>query len=394
MRVLVLFGGRSGEHEVSVLSARSVVDALEELGASALTVGITRDGRWVRWHPHASERVLEGGRQYRFVLDPQEPKDFDVVFPVFHGPFGEDGSLQGLFELADVPYVGAGIEGSAIGLNKWVHRALFREAGIPVVETLAFDRSAWEAQPGQWRTQIENALGFPCFVKPAHLGSSVGISRVADANAIDYAMDRAFHHDDLVLVEAFGGSRELEVGVLDGRPPTVSVPGEVVVSGDFYDYESKYRSEDTDLRIPADVPADVAGRIRDYAIKAFGAARSEGFARVDFFWEPKEDRVLVNEINTIPGLTAMSMFPKLWEASGRPFADVVRQMLDHAIERHERKSKLEAARLSAHDDEVGASLDAQSDDVGASASLEVDDRTGERSRDAGDTLDRRDNEFS
>jgi D-alanine-D-alanine ligase len=292
---------------------------------------------------------------YRFLPDPQEPKDIDVVFPVFHGPFGEDGSLQGLFELGDVPYVGAGVEGSAIGLNKWVHRSLFRGAGIPVVETLAFDRSAWEKHPGQWRTQIADTLGFPCFVKPAHLGSSVGISRVADREAIEWAMDRAFQHDEFVLVEAFGGSRELEVGVLDGSPPIVSVPGEVLPSGEFYDYESKYHSEATDLRIPADVPADVALRIRDYAIKAFGSARCEGFARVDFFWEPKKDRLLVNEINTIPGLTKTSMFPKLWEESGWPFPDVVQRLLDNAIERHERKAKLEAARRAAHDDEIGRS---------------------------------------
>ncbi len=354
MRVLVLFGGRSGEHEVSVLSARSVVDALEELGHAALSVGITREGRWVRWHPHSSERVLDGGQPYTFLPDPLAPKDVDVVFPVFHGPYGEDGSLQGLFELGDVPYVGAGVEGSAIGLNKWVHRSLFRQAQIPVVETLAFERSAWEKHPGQWRAQIADTLGFPCFVKPVHLGSSVGISRVANREAIEWAMDRAFQHDEFVLVEAFGGSREIEVGVLDGSPPVISVPGEVVPSGEFYDYESKYRSDATDVKIPADVPPDVAARIRDYAIRAFGAARCEGLARVDFFYEPAKDKLIVNEINTIPGMTKMSMFPKLWEASGWPFADVVQRLLDHAIERHERKAKLEAARRDAHDDEIGA----------------------------------------
>jgi D-alanine-D-alanine ligase len=356
MRVLVLFGGRSGEHEVSVQSARSVVDALETLGHPMVTVGITLDGRWVRWHPYSSDRVLDSGDPFTLVPDPHAAKEVDVVFPVFHGPYGEDGSLQGLFELADLPYVGSGVEGSAIGLNKWVHRTLFKQAQIPVVETLAFSRGAWEADPDRWTTQVASDIGFPCFIKPVHLGSSVGISRVDVADRVEWAMDRAFQHDDLVLVEAFGGPRELEVGVLDGAPPLVSVAGEVVPSGEFYDYESKYRSDATDVRIPAEIPADVARRVRDYAIKAFGCARCEGFARVDFFWDPATDRLIVNEINTIPGMTDASMFPKLWEASGRPFPEVVRHLLDHAIARHERKAKLEAARAAAHDDEVGPSV--------------------------------------
>jgi D-alanine-D-alanine ligase len=353
MRVLVLFGGRSGEHEVSVLSARTVVDALEELGHTVDTVGITREGRWVKWHPYDADRVLDGKETYVLRPDPQSRKTVDVVFPVFHGPFGEDGSLQGFFELADLPYVGSGIEGSAIGLNKWVHRRLFREAGIPVVETRAFARDAWESRKDHWTELIADDIGFPCFVKPVHLGSSVGISKVDRRDQIDWAMERAFQHDDLVLVEAFGGTRELEVGVLEETPPVVSVAGEVLPSGEFYDYESKYKSDGTDVRIPADVPDDVARRIRDYAIRAFGCARCEGFARVDFFWEPKKDMLLVNEINTIPGLTSMSMFPKLWEASGRPFPQVVQHLLDHALSRHERKAKLEAARAAAHDQEIG-----------------------------------------
>jgi D-alanine-D-alanine ligase len=353
MRVLVLFGGRSGEHEVSVRSARTVLDALEELGHAPLTVGITLEGRWVRWHPHSADRVLDGGDGYVLLPDPHVEKDVDVVFPVFHGPYGEDGALQGLFELADLPYVGSGVEGSAIGLNKWVHRSLFREAGIPVVETLAFSRDAWTTDPSRWIEPITR-LGFPSFVKPAHLGSSVGISRVGSSGDIGAAMDRAFQHDELVLVEAFGGPREIEVGVIDGTPPLVSVPGEVVAAGEFYDYDSKYLTDDTELRIPAEVPPDVSARIRDLAIKAFGVSRAEGLARVDFFWDPATGDLRVNEINTIPGMTRSSMFPMLWDASGVRFPEVVQRLLDHAIERHERKAKLEAARQAAHDDEIGA----------------------------------------
>jgi D-alanine-D-alanine ligase len=354
VRVLVLFGGRSGEHEVSVLSARSVVDALEALGHTVVPVGITRDGRWVRSQPHASDRVSERGTPFILRPVPQPRPSVDVVFPVLHGPFGEDGALQGLFELADLPYVGSGVEGSAIGLNKWVHRRLFADAGIPVVDSLAFERAAWHTSQEDWSSLIASRLGFPCFTKPAHLGSSVGISKVKTARELDAAMERAFGHDDLVVVEAFGGPRELEVGVVDGSPPMVSAPGEVIPAGDFYDYDSKYLTADTELRIPADVPADVRQRVGDLAVRAFGIARCEGFARVDFFYDPGSDDVRVNEINTIPGLTGSSMFPKLWEATGVDFSEIVQRLLDHAIARHERKLKLEAARAAAHDSEIGA----------------------------------------
>jgi D-alanine-D-alanine ligase len=285
---------------------------------------------------------------------PQPRRNVDVAFPVFHGPFGEDGSLQGLFELADLPYVGSGVEGSAIGLNKWVQRRLFADAGLSTVESLAFRRDAWDDGRDDWARTIGHRLGFPCFTKPAHLGSSVGISKVADAGELDAAMDRAFRHDELVVVEAFGGPREIEVGVIDGSPPMVSVAGEVVPAGDFYDYDSKYLTADTDLRIPVELPDPVHRRIVDHAVRAFGIARCEGFARVDFFYDPNGDVLRVNEINTIPGLTKTSMFPKLWEASGVPFPEVVQKLLDHAIERHERKAKLEAARVAAHDSEIGA----------------------------------------
>lgn len=353
MRVLVLFGGRSGEHEVSVLSARAVVDALHELGHTVLPVGITRDGRWVRHEPHASDRVLDTGSPFLLRPTPHARPGVDVVFPVLHGPFGEDGALQGLFELADLPYVGARVEGSAIGLNKWVQRRLFADAGIPVVDSLAFARSAWGNASDGWASVIGARLGYPCFTKPSHLGSSVGISKVQSERELDAAMHRAFRHDDLVVVEAFGGPREIEVGIVDGSPPMVSEPGEVIPAGDFYDYDSKYLTADTELRIPAEISDALKGRIEDLAVRAFGIARCEGFARVDFFYDPRSDDLRVNEINTIPGLTASSMFPKLWEASGVAFSEIVQRLLDHAIARHERKLKLEAARVAAHDGEVG-----------------------------------------
>ncbi len=351
MRVLVVFGGRSGEREVSVLSARSVVSALDVLGHEYVTVGITSRGRWIRWDPRDSDVVPDNGPDYVVVPDPQAPKDVDVAFPVLHGPYGEDGSLQGLFELADLAYVGAGIEGSAIGINKVTHKRLFVEAGLPVVDFVTFMRDEWVSSAPSLRDAVDK-LGYPCFCKPVRLGSSVGISKVREPSELNAAVGRALHHDDDVLVEAHGYARELEVGVV-GEPPVVSVVGEPVPDGEFYDYRAKYRGEWTKLIAPADVPSNVSSAINDLAVKAFRAARCEGFARVDFFFDPATEGLLVNEINTVPGLTAMSMFPRVWEASGRSFADVVQELLDHAVQRHERKKALEAARAAAHEGEVG-----------------------------------------
>lgn len=348
MRVLVLFGGRSGEHEVSVISARAVVAALRELSHDVACAGITLDGRWVVADPHAADRVMDGEP---FVLSPASKAAADVVFPVLHGPGGEDGSLQGLFELADIAYVGAGVEGSAIGMNKVTHKRLFIEAGLPVVDFVAFDRKEWKGRAAGLRDEIDK-LGYPCFCKPVHLGSSVGISKVHADGELDDAVARALLHDDEVIVEAQGYARELEVGVL-GDPPEVSPVGEVVPDGEFYDYRAKYAGEWTELRIPADVPPPVTSTVVDYALRAFKAARCEGFARVDFFCDPATEALIVNEINTVPGLTPKSMFPRVWEASGKTFTDVVRILLDHAVARHERKAALEASRAAAHDAEVG-----------------------------------------
>jgi D-alanine-D-alanine ligase len=350
MKVLVVFGGRSGEREVSVLSARSVVEALDSLGHEITTVGITPSGRWVVCDPLANDEVAESGDPFLLLPDPQAPKDVDVVFPVMHGPYGEDGSLQGLFELAGLPYVGAGVEGSAIGINKVTHKRLFAEAGLPVVDFVAFSRGEWESSPGVFQEAVDK-LGYPCFVKPVRLGSSVGISKVHDPTELPAAVERALRHDDDAIVEAQGFARELEVGVV-GEPPEVSAIGEVVPDGEFYDYRAKYTGEWTELKAPADVPSSVEGDVRDYAIRAFRIAGCEGFARVDFFFDPATEGLIVNEINTVPGLTKMSMFPRVWEASGKPFAEVVQVLLDHALTRHERKARLEAARASAHADEV------------------------------------------
>jgi D-alanine-D-alanine ligase len=284
--------------------------------------------------------------------DPRAEKDVDVAFPVLHGPYGEDGSVQGLFELADLPYVGAAVEGSAVGMNKITHKRLFSEAGLPVVDFVAFDRDEW-ATSAKEITQAVDKLGYPCFTKPARLGSSVGISKVSDPGSLVEAIERALTHDDDVLVEAQGYSRELEVGVL-GDPPQISLVGEVVPDGDFYDYRAKYMGDWTELRIPADVPESVERTINDYALRAFRASRCAGLARVDFFLDPATEALMVNEINSVPGLTPKSMFPRVWEASGKSFEQVVATLLEHALRRHEKKARLEAARVAAHDREISA----------------------------------------
>lgn len=352
MRVLVVFGGRSGEHEVSVLSARAVVEALVSLGHESTTAGITRAGRWVSCDPRKGDRVAEDAPPFDLAPHAGGRRDIDVVFPVVHGPHGEDGSLQGLFELADLPYIGAGVEGSVIGINKWLQKTLFEAAGLPVVRFVGVTRQAWEHDAASWVESISERVGYPSFAKPVRLGSSVGISKVHDAGELPAAVERALLHDDEVLIEAQGYARELEVGVL-GEPPETSVVGEVVPDGEFYDYRAKYLGEWTELRIPADVPSSVAERVHDLAVEAFRGARCEGFARVDFFFDPANEDLILNEINTIPGVTPMSMFPRVWEASGRPFTEVVSILLDHAVTRHERKMKLESARAEAHDAEVG-----------------------------------------
>jgi D-alanine-D-alanine ligase len=352
VKVLVVFGGRSGEREVSVISARSVVAAVDELGHEAVTIGITPAGRWIRCDPRDVEVVPDDGDPYVLLPDPNAPKDVDVAFPVLHGPYGEDGSLQGLFELADLPYVGAGVEGSAIGINKVTHKRLFVEAGLPVVDFVAFTRDEWASSATSLQEAVDK-LGYPCFAKPVRLGSSVGISKVHDTSELIDAVERALRHDDDVIVEAQGYARELEVGVM-GEPPTVSVIGEVVPDGEFYDYRAKYLGEWTELKTPADVPTNVAAAVEELALAAFRAARCEGFARVDFFFDPATEGLIVNEINTVPGLTPMSMFPRVWEASGKPFSVVVQELLDHAMGRHERKLALQAARASAHEGEIRA----------------------------------------
>jgi D-alanine-D-alanine ligase len=305
-------GGRSSEHEVSLSSGRSVVEGLDPERYEVTPIEIPRDGPWL--------------------LTREEAAAYDVVFPVLHGPFGEDGTVQGLLELADVAYVGAGVAGSALAMDKDLFKAVMRDNGVPVARSLTLRGGAGGA--------AESPFGFPVVVKPARLGSSVGISIVRTPDGLGAAVELAFAHDEKVLVEEFLDGVEVECSVLGNLDPVASVPGEIVpLASDWYDYEAKYAEGGMELVVPARVPEESAARVRELAVAAFVAADCEGMARVDFFVRP-DGEVVVNELNTIPGFTATSVYAKLFEASGLPYAELLDRLVELALERRERRAAL------------------------------------------------------
>jgi D-alanine-D-alanine ligase len=331
VRVAVLLGGKSSEHQISLESARSVLEALDPERYDVATVAIQRDGRWelgtgedgsvAETLPVPTDKV------------PATLGEVDVVFPVLHGPFGEDGTVQGLLELAGVPYVGAGVLGSALAMDKDVFKAVMRDRGIPVTRNITL-------RHGQ---APENPFGLPVFVKPARLGSSVGITKVASEEQLEPAIELAFAHDEKVLVEEFVEGVEVECGVLGNEEPLASLPGEIVSHGfsgtDWYDYSAKYDEGGMDLVIPPRLPEETNERVQELAVRSFVAGECEGMARVDFFVRPGGE-VLLNELNTIPGFTATSVYAKLFEASGIPYPELVDRLVQLALDRHERRSRL------------------------------------------------------
>lgn len=361
IRVAVLFGGRSAEHEVSCISARHVVSAMDPQKYDVIPIGITRDGRWML--PDASRKVLEGGaleipeaafradgepltviqdpsRAELVASEPTGPIPVDVVFPVLHGPNGEDGTVQGMLELIDRPYVGSGVLGSALAMDKEKMKQMFYAAGLPIVEFVVVHAYEWATERD--RLLDEGArLGFPSFTKPANLGSSVGITKCSDLDSLALGIEAAFLHDEKVLVEEGIAGRELECGVLGNEIPEASVVGEILPGREFYDYEAKYIDESSRTVIPAELPEPVEELVRKYSIRAFRAVDAKGMARVDFFYEPGGRGVIVNEINTIPGFTTISMYPKLWEATGVGYSALIDRLIDLAISRHRNKRRPE-----------------------------------------------------
>ena len=330
VRVAVLLGGRSSEHDVSLASARSVIDALDPERYETVTVEIGRDGRWELGTGNGSVAETLPVPTSKV---PATLGEVDVVFPVLHGPFGEDGTVQGLLELAGVPYVGAGVLGSALAMDKDVFKAVMRDRGIPVTRNITIRQGE----------SLENPFGFPAFVKPARLGSSVGISKVHDDDELAAAVALAFEHDEKVLVEEFVDGVEVECGVLGNEQPVASLPGEIVSHGfagaDWYDYSAKYADGGMDLIVPPRLEQETIERIQELAVQAFVAGECEGMARIDFFVRP-DGEVLVNELNTIPGFTATSVYAKLFEASGVPYPELVDRLVELALDRHERRARL------------------------------------------------------
>ncbi len=364
-RVAVIFGGRSGEHEVSLASAASVMSALDKEKYEIFPVGITKNGRWLTsgdTMKALKERLAETaqlpsaattasgnlvGRDTRSGVRELVPgtgsasfPEVDVVFPVLHGPYGEDGTLQGLLELADVPYVGAGVAASAVGMDKALMKSAFRAAGLPITDWILVLRRDWEDRPDAIRAQIEKRLGYPCFTKPANLGSSVGVSKCHDREELTRGMEDAGQYDRKIVVEwAVPKAREIECSVLGNDAPVASVLGEIIPCNEFYDYKAKYVDDQSELIIPADLPKESSDEIRRMAILAYQVIDCAGMARVDFLVRGDTGDIFLSELNTIPGFTDISMYPKLWEASGLPYSELVDRLVELALERHEDKRR-------------------------------------------------------
>jgi D-alanine-D-alanine ligase len=339
IRVAVVAGGRSSEHEISLASARSVLEALDPERYETTTIGIGRDGRWAlgaaEARPALEEESVEVTQSLPVLADsaPAEALgSVDVVLPVLHGPFGEDGTVQGLLELAGLPYVGAGVAASALCMDKDLFKAVLRDRGIPVAENVTL----------RLGDEVRNPFGFPVFVKPARLGSSVGISKAHDEAELDAAVALARRHDEKVLVEEYVVGTEVECGVLGNLrpPPIASVVGEIVPHAEWYDYAAKYDEAGSDIIVPARIPDAIAARVQELAVDSFIATECEGMARVDFFVR-EGGEVVVNEINTIPGFTSTSVYARLFEASGIPYGELLDRLIQLALERHERRANLQ-----------------------------------------------------
>lgn len=356
LRVGVLFGGRSCEHAVSLMSARSVMAAMDRERFEVVPIGITQDGQWVRLpDPDAlPDRPLltedgaavtllpsPGDRGLRpLVPVPASIAQLDVIFPLIHGTYGEDGTVQGLFELAGIPYVGAGVLGSAAGMDKAIMKALFAHAGLPQAPYRVIPRRRWQQDPDGVQRECEQTLAYPLFVKPANLGSSVGISKVHGPAEFVVAMNEAAQYDrKLVVEQGIEDAHEVEVSVLGNDEPRASVPGEIVPCNEFYDYAAKYLAGESKLIIPAPLPESVVARLQDHALRAFEVLDCAGLARVDFLVRRADHGIFLIEANTLPGFTSISMYPKLWDVSGLPYAQLIERLIELALERHSERQR-------------------------------------------------------
>jgi D-alanine-D-alanine ligase len=363
LRVGIVFGGRSGEHEVSLASAQSVINAIDKDQYKIVPIGITKEGRWLASgdplkalksgdvdvsQPAAllgdpSQRGLMRIETMDRTVEVTQLSELDVIFPVLHGPYGEDGTVQGLLELANLPYVGAGVTASALAMDKIVFKDIMKAHGLPIVEQVTLKRKVWEADPEGTLALVEERLDYPVFTKPANLGSSVGISKCHNQAELTGGLSEAAQFDRKLVVEAaVPGAREIEVSVLGNDDPIASVPGEIVPSREFYSYEAKYLDlgeKASDLLIPAPLSTEMTARVQDLAVKVYEAIDCAGMARVDFLLSDVTNTLYVNEVNTLPGFTQISMYPKLWEASGIPYSELIDRLIELAFERHRDKMR-------------------------------------------------------
>jgi D-alanine-D-alanine ligase len=360
LRVGVIFGGRSGEHEVSIRSARAIIEAIDRKKFDVVPIAITKEGKWLApahsaqllpdvVHSFLPSKTPTATADIALLPDPSN-KDlkFDVVFPALHGPFGEDGTVQGLLEMADVPYVGCGVLASACGMDKVTMKSLFVQAGLPICKHVWFLRSQWRSDPAKVIRKVTSAIGLPCFVKPANLGSSVGVSRAKDKKSLSEAIELAAEYDRKIIVEEELVAREIECAVLGNDEPKASLPGEYVVYDEaarFLDYTEKYSSTgNVSFVVPAPLSKSMTTKIQRMAIRAFQSVDGAGLARVDFFLTRDGGEIVINELNTMPGLTEVSGYPKMWEASGLPFPKLLEVLIELAFERHREKALTRTSR--------------------------------------------------
>ncbi len=358
-KVAVLFGGRSGEHVVSLRSAASIMEAIDKDKYEIIPVGITREGVWLAgpdaWLALWENRPPREATAAVILTDPIRPgllvqsavspsewlhQPLDIVFPVLHGTYGEDGTIQGLFEMAGIPYVGSGVLASSVAMDKVMMKTLFKECGLPVAPFIYFYRWEWSGNEQAWQSRVADEIGFPCFVKPVNLGSSVGITRVNVEDQLLSAVEEALLYDEKVIVESFLEGREVECSVLGDLEPQTSRPGEIIPCNEFYDYRAKYIDDRSELVIPVELGDKLEGIVRDYSARAFKAVEASGLARVDFFVNTLAETVTLIEINTIPGFTSISMYPKLWEATGISYDQLVSKLLEFAEDRFQRRRAL------------------------------------------------------
>jgi len=360
IRVGILFGGKSAEHEVSLQSAKSIVEAIDREKYEVVMIAVDKEGQWhltdasrfllnadnpklIKLNKVSDNLALAPGKRSEQLISLTShgsTAPVDVVFPVLHGPFGEDGTIQGLMKLANVPFVGSGVLGSAVSMDKDVAKRLLRDAGIPIARFLVFDRASFNTVNFN---EAKNQLGLPLFVKPANLGSSVGINKVNGREQFEDAVNDAFRYDNKIVIEEFIEGREIECSVLGNDDPIASLPGEILPQDDFYSYKAKYIDEDgAILEVPAKLPGNIVKEVQDYAIQVFKVLCCEGMARVDLFLK-ENGEIVINEINTIPGFTKISMYPKLWGASGISYSELIHRLIQLALERFNREEKLETS---------------------------------------------------